>query len=55
MSAEENVMVLLAHEGIEGSGIVHWPGDFSRWKEGGWKEGKEREVGERAVKRSGKV
>jgi hypothetical protein len=42
MSAEENVMVILAHE-MEIEGVVDfWPGDLSGWKEKGWKEEKEK-------------
>lgn len=41
MSAEENVMVILAHE-TEVEGVVDmWPGDLGAWKEKGWKEKKE--------------
>jgi len=42
MSAEENVMVILAHEmQIEGA-VDFWPGDLSKWREKGWKEEKEK-------------
>ena len=42
MSAEDNVMVVLAHE-MEVDGVVDfWPGDLSGWKEKGWKEEKEK-------------
>jgi hypothetical protein len=48
MSAEENVMVLLAHEG-EAEGVVDvYPGDLGVWKAKGWKEAKERGVTDRA-------
>lgn len=53
MSAEENVMVLLAHEG-EAEGIVDvYPGDLGEWKAKGWKEAKERDVKVRAEARRG--
>jgi hypothetical protein len=42
MSAEENVMVILAHE-MEIEGVADfWPGDLSGWKQKGWKEEKEK-------------
>jgi hypothetical protein len=42
MSAEDNVMVILAHE-MEVDGVVDfWPSDLSAWKQKGWKEEKER-------------
>ncbi|ORY29316.1 beta-lactamase-like protein [Naematelia encephala] len=51
MSAEDNVMVLLAHEG-EVEGVVKtYPDDLAGWKVGGWKEEKERDVRARAEKR----
>jgi len=44
MSAEENVMVILAHE-MQIEGVVDvYPGDLSGWKEKGWKEEKERDL-----------
>ncbi|KAJ9105301.1 hypothetical protein QFC21_001669 [Naganishia friedmannii] len=44
LSAEDNIMVLLAHEG-EVEGILPvWPEDLSRWKTRGWKEEKEEEL-----------
>jgi hypothetical protein len=51
MSAEENVMVLLAHEG-EAEGVVDvYPGDLGEWKAKGWKEAKERGLKDRAEAR----
>jgi hypothetical protein len=42
MSAEENVMVILAHE-MEIEGVVDfWPGDLSAWKKKRWKQEKEK-------------
>jgi hypothetical protein len=53
MSMEENVMVILAHEG-EVEGVVDvYPGDVREWMEKGWKGAKEKEVGERAKRRAG--
>lgn len=52
MSAEPNVMVLLAHE-LPAEGLLpEYPhGTLEEWKEKGWKEAKERETAERAGKR----
>ncbi|WWC66674.1 uncharacterized protein I206_100578 [Kwoniella pini CBS 10737] len=51
MSAEDNVMVILAHEG-QVEGIVDlYPGDLSGWMSKGWKEAKERGVEEDATAR----
>jgi hypothetical protein len=42
MSAEDDVMVILAHE-VEIEGVVDfYPGNLSGWKEKGWKEEKEK-------------
>lgn len=52
MSAEEDIMVILAHEG-EVEGVVQfWPGDLGGWKEMGWKGRKEAGVEERARARA---
>ncbi|WRT63722.1 uncharacterized protein IL334_000645 [Kwoniella shivajii] len=54
MSKEDNVMVVLAHEG-QVNGIVDlFPGDLGLWKTKGWKETKEKEVMEAARKREAK-
>jgi hypothetical protein len=42
MSAEDNVMVILAHEMEIDEVVDFWPGDLSGWKEKGWKEEKEK-------------
>lgn len=51
MSAEENVMVLLAHEGEAGGVVDVYPGDLGQWKAKGWKEAKERGVKDRVEAR----
>ncbi|GFZ51913.1 hypothetical protein JCM24511_09683 [Saitozyma sp. JCM 24511] len=51
MSAEENVMVLLAHEGEAGGVVDVYPGDLGQWKAKGWKEAKERGVNDRVEAR----
>ncbi|WVR09064.1 hypothetical protein IAU60_006125 [Kwoniella sp. DSM 27419] len=53
MSAEDNVMVVLAHEGQIDGVVDLYPGDLSHWKDKGWKEAKEREVTKAAEERSG--
>jgi hypothetical protein len=53
MSMENDVMVVLAHEG-EAEGVLdEWPKDLGGWKEKGWKEGTQRRVEEAAKRRFG--
>ncbi|WVW81950.1 hypothetical protein I302_103953 [Kwoniella bestiolae CBS 10118] len=44
MSKEDNVLVILAHEGQVEGAVDQYPGDLSGWKEKGWKGKKEEEV-----------
>lgn len=52
MTAEPDVMVLLAHEQQAESVLPEYPhGTLDEWKAKGWKEAKERDTIERAKKR----
>lgn len=44
MSKEDNVMVILAHEGQVDGVVDQYPGDLSQWKQKGWKAKKEEGV-----------
>jgi hypothetical protein len=46
LSAEDDIMVLLAHEGEVEEILPVWPEDLGRWKVRGWKEEKERKLKE---------
>jgi hypothetical protein len=52
MSAEENVMVVLAHEIPAGEVLPRWPETINEWKEKGLKDTKEAGVRERAKQRA---
>lgn len=51
MSAEENVMVLLAHE-AEAEILPRWPEKLNDWMKEGWKVKKEAGLNERAKARA---
>lgn len=42
LSAEDNIMVILAHEGEVEAVLPTWPRDLGDWKVNGWKEEKEK-------------
>lgn len=44
LSAEENIMVILAHEGEVEGVLPIWPRDICQWKTQGWKEEKEKSL-----------
>jgi hypothetical protein len=46
LSAEENIMVILAHEGEVEGVLPVWPRNINQWKANGWKEEKEKKLKE---------
>lgn len=42
LSAEDNIMVVLAHEGEVEGVLPIWPKDINQWMVNGWKEEKEK-------------
>lgn len=46
LSAEDNIMVILAHEGEVEGVLPTWPQNINQWKANGWKEGKEKNLRE---------
>lgn len=52
MSAEDNVMVLLAHEAPAVDVLPRWPKTLNGWKKEGWKDEKQAGVYKRAEERS---
>jgi hypothetical protein len=46
LSAEDNIMVILAHEGEVEGVLPVWPQSINQWQANGWKEEKEKKLKE---------
>lgn len=44
LSAEDNIMVILAHEGEVEGVLPVWPESINQWRKNGWKEEKEKHL-----------
>lgn len=44
LSAEDNIMVILAHEGEVEGVLPVWPESINQWRRNGWKEKKEKHM-----------